>query len=70
MNHLKEVNRIDGVCNFLTYADNFAVGYFKKQVNFIYIFIYCILYLIIYYLFLTLFIFYFCLFIFHDYFSY
>jgi len=31
MNHLKEVCRLDGVCNFLTYADNFAVGYFKKQ---------------------------------------
>jgi len=31
MNHLKEANRLDGIYHFLTYADNFAIGYFKKQ---------------------------------------
>jgi len=34
MNHLKDYVRAahPGVNNFLTYADNYAVGYFKKQV--------------------------------------
>jgi histone acetyltransferase len=33
MNHLKDMVREahPGVENFLTYADNYAVGYFKKQ---------------------------------------
>lgn len=31
MNHLKEVCKLSGIHNFLTYADNFAVGYFRKQ---------------------------------------
>merc|ERR1711991_417721 len=31
MNHLKEVVKTVGIYNFLTYADNFAVGYFRKQ---------------------------------------
>lgn len=34
MNHLKDYVRAahPGVNHFLTYADNYAVGYFKKQV--------------------------------------
>jgi len=31
MNHLKEAVKMDGIVNFLTYADNYAIGYFKKQ---------------------------------------
>ena len=31
MNHLKEYCKTIGICYFLTYADNFATGYFKKQ---------------------------------------
>ena len=33
MNHLKDYHIQHGVLNFLTYADEFAIGYFKKQVN-------------------------------------
>lgn len=33
MNHLKEVVKTKGIHAFLTYADNFAIGYFKKQVR-------------------------------------
>ena len=33
MNHLKEAVKLDGVTHFLTYADNYAIGYFKKQVG-------------------------------------
>lgn len=31
MNHLKEAVKLDGIINFLTYADNYAIGYFTKQ---------------------------------------
>lgn len=31
MNHLKKHAQRVGIYNFLTYADNFAIGYFKKQ---------------------------------------
>ena len=31
MNHLKEAVKLEGLTNFLTYADNYAIGYFKKQ---------------------------------------
>ncbi|KAJ1453603.1 hypothetical protein M885DRAFT_582833 [Pelagophyceae sp. CCMP2097] len=31
MNHLKERAKAEGILYFLTYADNFAIGYFKKQ---------------------------------------
>jgi ribosomal protein S18 acetylase RimI-like enzyme len=31
MNHLKEYMRKEKIFNFLTFADNFAIGYFKKQ---------------------------------------
>lgn len=31
MNHLKEAVKRDGITEFLTYADNYAIGYFKKQ---------------------------------------
>lgn len=31
MNHLKEHVKKDGIEYFLTYADNYAIGYFKKQ---------------------------------------
>lgn len=31
MNHLKEFVRHRGIDHFLTYADNFALGYFRKQ---------------------------------------
>jgi histone acetyltransferase len=31
MNHLKEHVKTEGVEYFLTYADNYAIGYFKKQ---------------------------------------
>lgn len=31
MNHLKEFVKRDGITHFLTYADNYAIGYFKKQ---------------------------------------
>lgn len=33
MNHLKEFVKKRGIEYFLTYADNYAVGYFKKQVS-------------------------------------
>jgi N-acetylglutamate synthase-like GNAT family acetyltransferase len=31
MNHLKEYVKTQGISHFLTYADNYAIGYFKKQ---------------------------------------
>lgn len=31
MNHLKEAVKLDGLTHFLTYADNYAIGYFRKQ---------------------------------------
>jgi hypothetical protein len=31
MNHLKEYVKTIGIHYFLTYADNYAIGYFKKQ---------------------------------------
>ena len=31
MNHMKEQSKKEGIGYFLTYADNFAIGYFKKQ---------------------------------------
>lgn len=31
MNHLKDYSTSNGIKNFLTYADEFAIGYFKKQ---------------------------------------
>ena len=31
MNHLKEFVKKEGITHFLTYADNYAIGYFKKQ---------------------------------------
>lgn len=31
MNHLKEHVKTEGIQNFLTYADNYAIGYFNKQ---------------------------------------
>ncbi|KAF0683227.1 Aste57867_24659 [Aphanomyces stellatus] len=31
MNHLKEYVKTQGITHFLTYADNYAIGYFKKQ---------------------------------------
>eukprot|EP00743_Colponemidia_sp_Colp-15_P005296 GILK01005695.1.p1 GENE.GILK01005695.1~~GILK01005695.1.p1 ORF type:complete len:432 (+),score=72.69 GILK01005695.1:47-1297(+) len=31
MNHLKEHVKKEDITNFLTYADNYAIGYFKKQ---------------------------------------
>ena len=36
MNHLKDYHTRHGVLNFLTYADEYAIGYFKKQVFFIF----------------------------------
>jgi len=40
MNHLKDyITTTTKIKHFLTYADNYAVGYFKKQVLFIYFFI-------------------------------
>lgn len=33
MNHLKEYHIKHEVLNFLTYADEYAIGYFKKQVR-------------------------------------
>lgn len=33
MNQLKEVVKGQGIEYFLTYADNYATGYFKKQVG-------------------------------------
>jgi histone acetyltransferase len=33
MNQLKSFIQKDGIYYFLTYADNYAVGYFKKQVG-------------------------------------
>ena len=33
MNHLKDYHIQHGVHNFLTYADEYAIGYFKKQVS-------------------------------------
>lgn len=32
MNHLKSYAQQIGIYHFLTYADNYAIGYFKKQV--------------------------------------
>lgn len=31
MNHLKEHVKTKGITHYLTYADNYAIGYFKKQ---------------------------------------
>ena len=31
MNHFKERAKVDGIKYFLTYADNYAIGYFQKQ---------------------------------------
>ena len=31
MNHLKEAAKLDSIHHFLTYADNYAIGYFRKQ---------------------------------------
>nr|KAG5695104.1 hypothetical protein BaRGS_015080 [Batillaria attramentaria] len=31
MNHLKDYHIKHGICHFLTFADEFAIGYFKKQ---------------------------------------
>lgn len=31
MNHLKDYSTQQGIKHFLTYADEFAIGYFKKQ---------------------------------------
>ena len=31
MNHLKEHVKTESIHYFLTYADNYAIGYFKKQ---------------------------------------
>lgn len=33
MNHLKEYHIKHEILNFLTYADEYAIGYFKKQVG-------------------------------------
>lgn len=33
MNHLKEYHIKHGILYFLTYADEYAIGYFKKQVS-------------------------------------
>ena len=33
MNHLKEQAKVEGILYFLTYADNYAIGYFRKQVR-------------------------------------
>ena len=33
MNHLKDYHIQHGIHNFLTYADEYAIGYFKKQVS-------------------------------------
>jgi len=33
MNHLKDYHVNHGVIHFLTFADEFAIGYFKKQVS-------------------------------------
>jgi len=36
MNHLKDYVKQSTKCmHFLTYADNYAIGYFKKQVSFL-----------------------------------
>lgn len=34
MNHLKDYHVKHSVLNFLTYADEYAIGYFKKQVSY------------------------------------
>jgi len=33
MNHLKDYHVNHGVMHFLTFADEYAIGYFKKQVE-------------------------------------
>ena len=33
MNHLKDYHIKHGVLHFLTFADEYAIGYFKKQVS-------------------------------------
>lgn len=33
MNHVKEQAKSEGTLYFLTYADNYAIGYFRKQVG-------------------------------------
>lgn len=33
MNHLKDYHVANGILHFLTYADEYAIGYFKKQVR-------------------------------------
>lgn len=35
MNHLKEYHIKHNILYFLTYADEYAIGYFKKQVGFL-----------------------------------
>ena len=35
MNHLKDYSIRHGILHFLTYADEYAIGYFKKQVGFL-----------------------------------
>ncbi len=38
MNHVKEAVKKDNISHFVTYADNYAVGYFQKQVCYYYYF--------------------------------
>ena len=33
MNHLKDYHLSHNILHFLTFADEFAIGYFKKQVQ-------------------------------------
>lgn len=33
MNHVKEQAKSEGLLYFLTYADNYAIGYFRKQAS-------------------------------------
>jgi histone acetyltransferase len=35
MNHLKDYSIRHGILYFLTYADEYAIGYFNKQVRFV-----------------------------------
>jgi histone acetyltransferase len=37
MDHLKKVAKEKALSHLLTYADNYAIGYFKKQVSTVYI---------------------------------
>ena len=47
MNHLKNAMQKERIFYFLTYADNNAIGYFKKQVCFFILFIIIIIIIII-----------------------